>query len=115
MRDNYNEDKNPLIQVREYITELQSKRARTRDGRDIPIDNNTPFYCYIVCDIRPTLDNKRRTLSFWRHQTGQGFFGFKRHYNAYFEMILVTPRWRRTRRSATPFCSTSWPCPHVLI
>jgi len=90
MRDNYNADKNPLIQVREYITEIQTKKARTPDGRDIPIDNNTSFYCYIVCDIGPTLVQQAKDFELLETPDGQGFFGFKRHYNAYFEIISYT-------------------------
>lgn len=90
MRKDYNEDKNPFVQVREYITELRSKKARTPSGRDIPIDNNTPFYCYIVCDSVSSLEQQAKDFELLDTPDGQGFFGFKRHYNAYFEVISYT-------------------------
>jgi len=37
MRKGSNESTNPFVQVREYIDEIRSGRARTSEGRDIPI------------------------------------------------------------------------------
>jgi hypothetical protein len=53
----------------------------------MPIPANLPFYCYILCDITPKLVR-------WAHQSelqetpdNLGFFGYKRPYNAYCEVI----------------------------
>ena len=48
MRDDYNEKENPFVQVRKYIALIRANKARTPDGREIPIANSLPFYCFIV-------------------------------------------------------------------
>lgn len=90
MREGYTEDKNPFVQVREYIEVIRDGRARYDDGREVPILPGVPFYCYIICDLNESL--KRQAMDFELEQTpdGQGFFGYKRHYGAYFEVVSYT-------------------------
>ncbi len=87
MRDDYSETDNPFVQVRRYIELIRANKARTSDGREIPIQTSLPFYCYIVCDLGTTLETWARDFELEKTPDGQGFFGFKRAYNAYFEVI----------------------------
>ena len=87
MRKGYGETTNPFVQVREYIDEIRAGRARTPDGRDVPILPGMPFYCYIVCDIDGTLEKQAYDFELTKTPDGQGFFGFKRQYDAYVEVI----------------------------
>lgn len=87
MRDDYNETDNPFVQVRKYIEQIRTNKARTPDGREIPIPASLPFYCYIVCDLGTTLETWARDFELEKTPDGQGFFGFKRAYNAYFEVM----------------------------
>jgi len=87
MRDDYSETENPFVQVRKYIELIRANRAKTPDGREIPIPASLPFYCYIVCDLGTTLETWARDFELEKTPDGQGFFGFKRAYNAYFEVI----------------------------
>ena len=90
MRDDYTEEKNPFVQVREYVTLIRENKARTPEGREIPIPDATPFYCYIVCDMAQKLQTWAYDFELEKTPDGQGFFGFKRRYNAYFEVISYT-------------------------
>src|SRR5688500_14800112 len=90
MRDDYDDIENPFVQVRKYINDIREGKARTPDGRDIPIANNIPFFCYIICDKTPTLEQQAYDFELTKTADGQGFFGFKRQYNAYFELISYT-------------------------
>ena len=90
MRDDYTEEKNPFVQVREYVTLIRENKARTPEGREIPIADATPFYCYIVCDMTQKLQTWAYDFELEKTPDGQGFFGFKRKYNAYFEVISYT-------------------------
>lgn len=90
MRDDYTMKKNPFVQVREYITEIRDGKARTPDGRDVPVQHGVPFYCYIVCDMGPRLEQWAKDFELEKTPDGQGFFGYKRHYNAYIEVISYT-------------------------
>jgi len=87
LRDDYSQSENPFTQVAKYISEIRAGKAKTVNGRPIPISPNLPFYCYIVCDVTPTL--KEWALLFELQDTPDcnGFFGYKRGYNAYFEVI----------------------------
>jgi len=87
MRDDYNETDNPFVQVRKYVELIRANKARTPDGREIPIPDSLPFYCYIVCDLGTTLETWARDFELEKTPDGQGFFGFKRAYNAFFEVI----------------------------
>ena len=87
MRDDYTEEKNPFVQIRKYITDIRSGKARTPDGRDVPVPEGIPFYCYVVCDIGSHLEQLAYDFELMKTPDGQGFFGFKKQYNAYFEVI----------------------------
>jgi hypothetical protein len=86
-RNDYSELENPLVQVAKYIEDIRSGKARTHDGRPIPILAELPFYCYIVCDITPKLTEWARIFELQETPDKLGFFGYKRHFNAYFEVI----------------------------
>jgi hypothetical protein len=90
MRNDYDGEENPFVQVREYITEIREGKARTEDGRDIPIGKDIPFYCYIVCDMTATLEKWAYDFELTKTPDNQGFFGYKRQYNAYVEVISYT-------------------------
>ena len=87
MRNDFDEEENPFVQVLEYITDLRSKKAKTPKGRIIVINDQTPFYCYIVCDSCSTLEKQARVSNLLQTPDGGGFFGFNPNYNAYIEVI----------------------------
>jgi hypothetical protein len=87
MRDDYKPDDNPFVQVRQYIEDIRDGKARTLDGRDIPVGKDIPFFCYIVGDITPTLEQQARDFELTKTPDGQGFFGYKKWYNTYVEVI----------------------------
>jgi hypothetical protein len=86
-RNDYSETENPFTQVAKYIDDIRAGKARTVSGRPIPISQNLPFYCYIVCDITPTLKEWARLFELQDTPDSLGFFGYKRAFNAYFEVI----------------------------
>lgn len=88
MRNNYDEEENPFVQVREYITDIRDGKAKTPDGRVIPFTKGTPFYCFIVCDITPRLETQALyDFELTKTPDGMGFFGYKKHLDAYVEVI----------------------------
>lgn len=90
MRNDYNADENPFVQVRQYLTNIRDGKARTPDGRNIPVGNDVPFHCYIVCDITPTLERYAYDFELEKTPDGYGFIGYKRQYRAYVEVISYT-------------------------
>jgi len=100
-RDDYSEKENPFVQVAKYIDDIRAGKATTAAGRPMPIPPNLPFYCYVICDITPTLREWARLFELQDTPDSLGFFGYKKHYNAYFEVIsyskLVTDAEKRNK------------------
>lgn len=90
MRVGYSVDENPLIQLRKYIEAIRAGKARDPDGRDIPIPDNMPFYCYLICDITDRIREHARDFSLIESPDGMGYFGYNQHYRAYFEITSYT-------------------------
>lgn len=83
-----NPKKDPVAQVQKYITELLAGHVKNKNGREIKVEDNTPFYAYIVADITPTLETILREEEFKRTNDGQGYFKIKsEYYTAYIEVI----------------------------
>lgn len=86
-RKEYTEGENPFVQIAKYIDDINSGRAMTPDGRPLPIAPNLPFYCYIICDITPKIKEWANHFELQETPDNLGFFGYKRHYGAYCEVI----------------------------
>lgn len=86
-RDDYSERENPFSQISKYINDIRDGKAKTVAGRPMPIPPNLPFYCYVVCDITPTLREWALYFELEPTPDNLGFFGYKRAFRAYFEVI----------------------------
>ena len=86
-RDNYidnDEKKNPLDQVEQYVEDLLGGKIKNRKGRTIRINEQTPFYIYIVCDLTPSLVKILKRREFMQTPDGLGYFNFKnKRYNGF--------------------------------
>src|SRR5699024_9101356 len=51
----YDDSKNPIEQSEKYIEQLLEGKVKGRNGRVVEVNKKTPFYVYIVCDIKPSL------------------------------------------------------------
>jgi hypothetical protein len=87
MRNDYSETDNPVVQVLDYVRDIRDGNAKTPTGRNIPIGKDIPFFCYVVADITPTLTQQAKYLDLAEMPDGQGFFGFRKQFNAYVEVL----------------------------
>lgn len=87
MRDDYSQDNNPFTQVVEYIDAIKAGKARTMDGRNVPFQQGIHFFCYIICDMAQSLEKQAKFFGLDKTADGQGYFGYQKHYDAYFEVI----------------------------
>lgn len=88
MRSNYTDVENPFVQLMNYIDDINSGKATTEQGRRISVSSQPiPYYCYIICDIDSKLEKLAKRFSMTHTPDGQGFFGYNKDYNAYFEVI----------------------------
>jgi hypothetical protein len=86
-RDDYSDKENPFVQVTDLIEDIRNGKANLADGRRMPLQPNLPFYCYILCDITPKLVRWAKQSELQETPDHLGFFGYKRSYNAYCELI----------------------------
>lgn len=88
-RGDYTDDENPIKQIYDYIRQLREHKVSDNNGNLITeITSDTPFFCYLVCDVTPRL---KAILEDYRiNQTlpgGRGFFGFNDTQKAYVEVL----------------------------
>lgn len=87
MREEYADGEDPVQQVYGYGEDIKSGKALRKDGRPFNIQQHTPFYCYVVCDLTPKLIQRARGAGLTRTPDLQGFFGYNPEYGAYVEVI----------------------------
>jgi hypothetical protein len=90
MRDGYSSQENPFDQVLNYIDEIKTGRARDLEGRDVPIAESVHYYCYVVADKTPSLEQQALRAGLEKTADNQGFFGYNPGYRAYIEFISYT-------------------------
>lgn len=84
----YDDSKNPVEQSEKYIELLLEGKVKGRNGRVVEVDRRTPFYVYIICDIRPSLQKILERREFELTPDGMGWFKVKsKFYSAYFEVM----------------------------
>ena len=88
MRDDYDDDNNPIIQVVDCVEEIRAGKARDAEGRQISVlAPEIPVKCYLVCDIT---DRLRKQLKIWNATEmpgGDGFYGYHPTFKIYFEVM----------------------------
>jgi hypothetical protein len=99
MRDDYTEEVNPLKQVFDMVEKVRSGTKLDANGRPIAVANsNIPTTCYVVCDLTPKLKKILSERDATILPDGQGFYGYSRHYSAYFEVLDYGKVLRDARR-----------------
>lgn len=84
----YDDSKNPVEQSEKYIELLLDGKVKGRNGRVVEVDRRTPFFVYIICDIRPSLQKILERREFELTPDGKGWFKVKsKFYSAYFEVM----------------------------
>lgn len=89
-RNNYSangKDNDPIEQVLRYVKLIREGKAKLANGRGFGNVENTPFYCYIIADLTPTLIDRADTLGYTKTPDGEGYFGYNPNRNAYIEII----------------------------
>jgi hypothetical protein len=86
-RDNYTTTDNPLEQAFQLVDEIRNAKFQIR-GRPVSVSNNVvPATVYCVCDITPTMQHVLRVYDAFVTPDKQGYYGFHRGFNAYYEVI----------------------------
>lgn len=96
-RNDYNEDKNPVSQVLDYIDEIRAGKVTAIDGTEISNGDKLPIFCYIVAQFTDKLKKYCRHHSFVENANGDCFFGYASNSNAYFEVMNFNALYRKAR------------------
>ena len=90
-RDGYTSESNktnPVDQVLQYIRTIRESNAKDRRGKTIDfINDNIPFYAYIILDNNNSLKQVMDDKDFKKTPDSMGYFRFHDIYNAYIEVI----------------------------
>jgi hypothetical protein len=81
------EEKDPIEQALGYLKRVRNGRVTTDSGRLIPNSEDIPGFCYVICDITPTIKDRCDFLDLRVTSDKLGYFGFHKTYNAYIEVI----------------------------
>lgn len=88
-RKEYTDEENPIKQIYDYIRELRDNKVTDNDGALITeIGSDTPFFCYLVCDITPRLKALLEDYGIVQALPGgRGYFGYNDTRRAYVEVL----------------------------
>lgn len=80
----------PIEQALGYLDRIRDGKVTTDSGRPIPKSDAIPGFCYLICDITPSIEKRCKIHDLKRTSDGLGFFGYKESYKAYVEVVSFT-------------------------
>lgn len=81
------EDKDPIEQALGYLDRIRNGQTQTASGRPIPRSEEIPGFCYVICDITPSIERRCKLAQLTVTSDRQGYFGYNPNYKAYIEVI----------------------------
>lgn len=87
MRDDYNENENPISQINRYAREIINGEVKDKYDREFDYRKNTPIYAYIICDLTKKLKAFASDAGYKKLPNGDGYFSFNDNYNMYIEIM----------------------------
>lgn len=81
------EEKDPIEQALGYLKRVRNGTVMTEAGRPIPNSEQIPGFCYIICDLTPTIKERCALFNLKVTSDKLGYFGYNDNYNAYIEVI----------------------------
>lgn len=81
------EEKDPIEQALGYLERVRQGSMQTANGRLIPDSANVPGFCYVLCDLTPTIRQRCKMHDAIRTSDGLGYFFYNKTYGAYVEVI----------------------------
>jgi len=80
-------EKDPLEQSLGYLERIRNGEVKTYSGRLIPNSSDIPGYCYVICDITPSIEKRCKMMALQITSDKMGYFGYNENYKAYIEVI----------------------------
>ena len=78
----------PVQQIIRYVSQIKAGKYRTRQGREILVSDNTPFFGYVVCDLSPKVREWAETDKDFKPMPDRmGYFHWHQNLNLYLEIL----------------------------
>jgi hypothetical protein len=87
MRDDYNENYNPINQINSYARQIITGESKDKSGREFDLRTKTPIYAYIVCDLTSKMRALAENAGFTQLPDNNGYFHYNPNYSMYIEII----------------------------
>lgn len=88
MRDDYNDEENPVRQVIGYVKKLREPNGiKNINGRVINLSHSAPVYCYIICDLTKSIREHAADHDYIATPDNEGYIWYHKKFNAYIEII----------------------------
>jgi hypothetical protein len=84
---NEGEEKDPIEQALGYLDRIREGQVSTSAGRPIPRSESIPGFCYVLCDITPTIEKRCKMHDAILTSDGLGYFFYHKVFSAYVEVI----------------------------
>ena len=95
------EERDPIEQTLGYLRKIRGGEMTTKSGRPIPDALDVPGFCYIICDITPSMKVRCELRGLTITSDHMGYFGYNPALKAYIEVIsfdqLLTGATERNR------------------
>lgn len=89
MRNDFSaeEGKDPIEQSLRYLKKIRDGKVKTSTGRQIPNSENIPGFCFVICDMTPTMEARCQMSGLTRTSDYLGYFGYNANFRAYIEVM----------------------------
>lgn len=84
------EAKDPIRQLLNYSKLIEDGTIKDEDGRRIPVNPATRYYCYLICDINEQIKFHAGVNQLFPSPDEMAFFGYHPFFNSYVEVIDYT-------------------------
>ena len=81
------EDKDPIEQALDYLDRIRQGKVATAGGRPIPQSEHIPGFCYVICDITPSVQKRCRMHDAVITSDKLGYFFYHKEFGAYVEVV----------------------------
>lgn len=85
---NPSSSEDPVQQIIRYVSQIRAGKFKTRQGREILVSDNTPFFGYVVCDLSPKVREWAETNQDFKPMPDRmGYFRWHQNLNLYLEIL----------------------------
>lgn len=87
-RKEYKEEDDPILQISKYLKDIRDNKYDMPEGLEkIKVNDNTPVYGYVVCDITKRIKDFAQKYQLTLSPDEEGYFGYHSGYKMYIEII----------------------------